>query len=102
MPLAVQKLVVDSFPMPFHVSGKDAMVPGTKLEGAVKISARIDKDGDPMTRQKGDLLAELERVEVGSTDVELSFDHQQEETKTLGGMPRQGMPAGHGMPKGHP
>lgn len=91
--LAVQKLVVDEFPMPFAVSSRDAMMPGMKFEGEVNLSIRLDKDGDPMTRRKGDVFGEALGVKVGSKDVALLLENLQAEDKVLGG-PMQGAPSG--------
>jgi hypothetical protein len=103
--LAVQKLVVEEFPMPFAVSSRDAMIPGMKFEGEVNLSIRLDKDGDPMTRRKGDVFGEVQGVKVGSKDVTLPLETLQTEDKVLGapgGMaPHGGSPHG-GMPAGHP
>lgn len=115
--LAVQKMVVDEFPMPFAVSSRDAMMPGMKFEGEVNLSIRLDKDGDPMTRRKGDVFGEVLGVKVGSKDVALPLENLQAEDKVLGS-PMQGAPGGAsphggmpphggapphgGMPAGHP
>ena len=75
--LAAQKHPVGDFPMPFLLSGRDAMIPGTPFEGMVDITVRIDKDGDAMTRKKGDLFGEAKNVKVGTQNVtipEAPFD----------------------------
>lgn len=107
--LAVQKLVVEDFPMPFAVSSRDAMIPGMKFEGEVNLSIRLDKDGDPMTRRKGDVFGEVLGVKVGSKDVTLPLETLQTEDKVLGapggpgGMPPHGGGNPHGgLPAGHP
>lgn len=112
--LAVQKLVVDEFPMPFAVSSRDAMIPGMKFDGEVNLSIRLDKDGDPMTRRKGDVFGEAVGVKVGSKDVALPLDKLQTEDTMLGapggpgrtpphgGSPHGGAPPHGGMPAGHP
>lgn len=107
--LAVQKLTVDEFPMPFVVSERDAMIPGSKFSGEVNLSVRVDKDGDPMTRRKGDVFGEIQGVKVGTQDVALPLDTLQKEDQTLGGgmgaPPHGGGMPSHGggaMPPGHP
>lgn len=71
-PLAVKRLELGSFPMDFEIGAADAMLPGRPLEGEVQLSARIDRDGNPMTRSPEDLVAEIQgSVRVGAGAVEL-------------------------------
>ena len=56
MILGVKRFEAKSFPLSFELDGRDAMAPGTKFEGKVLISARVDKDGDAMTKNPGDVL----------------------------------------------
>lgn len=104
MLLAVQKHPVGDFPMPFMLSARDAMVPGTPFEGTVNLSVRIDKDGDGMTRKKGDLFGQANGLKVGTQNVTLNVDMVQKEDMVLGGAPGGaapgGMPPGHGAPPG--
>lgn len=44
--MGAQKHPVGDFPMPFSLSSRDAMIPGTPFDGEVNISVRIDSDGD--------------------------------------------------------
>ena len=39
---SVQKLQVIDFPMPFALSSRDAMIPGTAFDGPIAISVRVD------------------------------------------------------------
>jgi cytochrome c-type biogenesis protein CcmH len=100
--LAVQRLQAGDFPMPFTLSSRDAMVPGTPLDGTVSITVRVDKDGDPITRRKGDVFGQASGIKVGSQDVQVSLDTVQKEDVTLNGPVGGAPPAGHGMPPGHP
>jgi hypothetical protein len=100
--LAVQRLQAGDFPMPFALSSRDAMVPGTPFEGEINISVRVDKDGDPITRRKGDVMGQASGVRVGNQDVQVVLDTVLDKDVTLGGM---GMPpgaAGGALPPGHP
>ena len=54
--LAVKRLDAKSFPQPFVVDGRDAMMAGTALSGKVQVTARIDKDGNATTKNPGDLV----------------------------------------------
>ena len=101
--LAVQKHPVGEFPMPFTLSGRDAMIPGTPFEGAITITVRLDKDGDGLTRKKGDLYGQVNGVQVGSQGVTIPLDSVQAEDQTLaGGAVGAGAPAAGGKPPGHP
>jgi hypothetical protein len=98
--LAVQKHPAGSFPMPFTLSGRDAMIPGTAFAGSIDITVRLDKDGDPLTRKKGDMVGQANGVRVGSQDVGIPLDSIQSEDQTLPGPP-PGAVSG-GKPPGHP
>jgi hypothetical protein len=101
--LAVQRMQADVFPMPFTLSNRDAMIPGTPFEGRIAISVRVDKDGDPITRRKGDVFGQANGIAVGTQDVQVSLDTVQKDDVTLGGPTGVGMPAGHGgLPRSHP
>jgi len=82
--LAVQKLRADRFPIPFAISSQDAMIPGIPFEGKVNISVRVDKDGDAMTRKKGDVLGQAKAVKVGTHHVKIVLDELQEQDQTIG------------------
>jgi cytochrome c-type biogenesis protein CcmH len=96
--LAVQRLVAADFPMPFSISGRDAMIPGVPFDGRVSIIVRVDKDGDAMTRRKGDVFGQASNVAVGSQKVVIALDKVQAEDETLGAA---GPPVGV-LPPGHP
>ena len=96
--LAAQRLQADEFPLSFSLSARDAMVPGTAFEGAVNISVRVDKDGDPLTRQRGDVYGQATGVQVGTAGLLISLDSLQREDVTLATGPvldRAGLPPGH-------
>ena len=97
--LAAQRLQADEFPLLFTLSARDAMIPGTAFAGPVTIAVRVDKDGDPLTRQKGDLYGQAMNVPVGTAQLVVSLDSVQSDDVTLGGGPSldQG-----GLPPGHP
>ena len=97
--LAVQKLTAEDFPMPFSISSRDAMIPGIPFEGKMSITVRVDKDGDAMTRRKGDLYGQAEGVKVGSQKVVIPLDKVQTEDQTLG---PPAAATGDMLPAGHP
>lgn len=83
--IAVKKMPATSFPLPFSLSAADMPFQTGAFDGDLTLTARIDKDGDPMTHQKGDVFGTLPKVHVGSRDVKLALDRVQKETESLGG-----------------
>jgi hypothetical protein len=56
MPLAVDRLEAPAaFPQVFALSNQNMMVAGGKIAGNIAITARVDRDGDAMTRVAGDI-----------------------------------------------
>jgi len=72
-PLAVKRLTAGKFPMAFTLDGRDAMMAGTKMSGKVTVSARVDKDGDAMTKNPGDVTGS-KTVSVPANKVVLNLD----------------------------
>jgi hypothetical protein len=72
--LAVKKLTVGQWPQPFKLDGHDAMMVGTQLSGLVIINARVDKDGDAITKNPGDVVGTSRPVEVPASKVVLTLD----------------------------
>jgi hypothetical protein len=85
--IAVQKHPVGQFPMPFTLSGRDSMLPGARFQGKIDITVRVDKDGDGLTRRKGDLFGQANDIPVGTQDLAVSVDTVQTEDQTLAGVP---------------
>ena len=54
-PLAVKRLPVGPFPLEFSLGPADVMMQGRPFEGQITLTARVDRDGDPMTRGEADL-----------------------------------------------
>ncbi len=58
--VAVQRVeAAAAFPMPFQIDGRDAMMAGTQMKGPIYLSARVDKDGDAITKNPGDIIGTL-------------------------------------------
>ena len=104
--VAVKKLPATTFPLEFSMSAADMPFEGAAFDGELTLTARIDQDGDPMTRQKGDVHGTLPKVQVGSKDVRLTIDQLQKEAESLtapsGGPPGAPMMGGSKLPPGHP
>ena len=76
-PLAVRRFDAPSFPLRFEVGPEHVMIPGTTLEGELHLSARLDSDGNPMTRLPGDLQGSAsELISPGAEDVAIVLDER--------------------------
>ena len=70
--IAVQRHVGVKLPMRYEISAKNLMMPGTPFSGPFIVQARIDRDGDPMTKGNDDLYAQAAGpVKGGESDVAL-------------------------------
>ena len=69
MIMAAKKIPVggaSQFPLDFTVTQRDVMMGNTRLAGPVTLSARIDQDGDAISKQAGDIEGEHKgALEVG-------------------------------------
>ena len=74
--VAVVRLAApEKFPLPFTLSGSHTMQPGSGLFGKVRLQARVDKDGDAMSKNPGDVVGEVgDLVEVPASGVVLELD----------------------------
>jgi len=74
--VAVRKMEApEKFPLEFRLEQEHVMMHGRSLAGQVLLSARVDKDGDAMSRGPGDVLAELaEPVTVPAEGVRLELN----------------------------
>jgi hypothetical protein len=69
-PVAVKRFSAGSLPGAFAITAADSML-GQELPERVRIEARLDPDGDPLTRAATDPSARLEDVKLGSTGLRL-------------------------------
>jgi hypothetical protein len=58
-PIAVKKISSFQFPQGFVLNDSNVMIAGHKLEGELEITARLDQDGDAMTRTPGDVSGKV-------------------------------------------
>jgi tetratricopeptide (TPR) repeat protein len=65
-PAAVKRLPVSAFPMTVDLSAADSMM-GQALPEKMRVEARIDSDGDPLTRDPKDPSGSVDRVALGET-----------------------------------
>jgi hypothetical protein len=71
-PLAVKRIENPTFPLEFSLSAADKMAQHTVFEGDVSLNARLDTDGNAMTTEASDYLAE-KPTKVGQTDLVLTL-----------------------------
>jgi cytochrome c-type biogenesis protein CcmH len=75
-PLAVKKIDRPVFPVAYSLGPENVMMQGIPFTGRVSITARLDKDGNPTTRQPGDLTGDYKKnpVAVGSKNIDIVLD----------------------------
>jgi hypothetical protein len=73
-PLAVKRLVAQSWPVTFQLDGRDAMIEGTKMAGKVTVNARVDKDGDAATKTAGDVSGTSRPIALPADQVVITLD----------------------------
>lgn len=74
-PLAVKKLIVGTWPLEYTLDSRDAMLVGTKMEGKVIVTARVDKDGDAITKNPGDVTGQSKAVVPPQKNVVVPLDN---------------------------
>lgn len=74
-PLAVKRIPSPSFPLAFEVGPGDRMIASRPFAGELTLTARLDGDGNAISRQPGDLEGEAPgTVEPGASGVEIVLD----------------------------
>jgi cytochrome c-type biogenesis protein CcmH len=74
-PLAVKRIVDPEFPLDFEIGPGDRMIEQMPFAGRLRLSARLDSDGNATTRSAGDLQGSLEApVEPGAEGVRIRID----------------------------
>jgi cytochrome c-type biogenesis protein CcmH len=69
-PVAAKRLPAERFPMPFAVGPADSMM-GQALPERLRVDARVDGDGDPMTRDPADPTGSADDVRLGAGGLRL-------------------------------
>ena len=76
-PLAVLRIPSPDFPLAFSIGPKNVMIPTMQFAGEISLSARLDADGNAMTRGAGDISsAVIESLEPGATGVTLTLSER--------------------------
>ncbi len=75
-PAAVKKIERPVFPLTYSIGPENSMMQGVPLSGKLNILIRLDKDGNPMTHQPGDMVGEYKKnpVAVGAHNVDIVLD----------------------------
>ena len=74
-PLAVKRLPPGPFPVSFRIGPSDVMIQGREFAGPVTLSARLDRDGNPLTRGRDDLSGSVPTpVAPGSNGVSIVLE----------------------------
>jgi tetratricopeptide (TPR) repeat protein len=71
-PAAVKRIASPTFPLDIDLSAADSMM-GQPLPATVRIEARIDSDGDPLTKNPSDPHASQDGVATNGTKVSLAL-----------------------------
>ena len=76
-PIAVTRVISPRFPVSYELSADDVMIPTMSFSGELQISARLDGDGNAMSRAAGDLKgAARSTATPGTSGVDFSLDQQ--------------------------
>jgi hypothetical protein len=74
-PVAVERIAAPSFPLDFSLGPEDRMIQTLPFAGELQISARLDADGNALSRQPGDLEGRSAgAVAPGATGVAVVLD----------------------------
>jgi hypothetical protein len=71
-PIAVKRLGAVEFPYAFELTEENKMMAGTNFAGDVYLTIRLDQDGNPLSRQAGDMGVAVE-TKVGETKLDLTL-----------------------------
>jgi cytochrome c-type biogenesis protein CcmH len=74
-PLAVKRVESPLFPMDFTIGPDDRMIKAMPFAGPLQLSARLDADGNAMTRAPGDLQGQTPAPhQPGESDIAIVID----------------------------
>ena len=76
-PLAVLRIPNPDFPLDFSIGPENVMIPTMQFAGPISLSARLDADGNAMTRGAGDISSPvLEGLEPGAAGVRITLSER--------------------------
>jgi len=71
-PLAVLRIPSPDFPLEFSIGPENVMIPSLQFAGPISLSARLDEDGNAMTRGAGDISSATEEsLSPGETGIKI-------------------------------
>jgi hypothetical protein len=71
-PLAVIRVADPTFPYAFSIGPNNVMIPSMRFEGEISLSARLDADGNAMTRGSEDISSPtVSSLAPGATGVRI-------------------------------
>jgi hypothetical protein len=70
-PLAVKNFSDPVLPVDFQMSQQNVMIPSNHFEGNLTITARFDKDGNPLSVNPGDISADMQKIPVGTRNIKI-------------------------------
>ena len=74
-PTAVKRIPSPRFPMAFSIGPEDRMIDSIPFDGPFQITARLDTDGNAMTREAGDLEGQApEPIAPGTQGLTITLD----------------------------
>lgn len=74
-PLAVQRIPEPRFPLEFEIGPKDRMIQQLPFVGPLRLTARVDGDGNATSREPGDLVgASPAEVQPGDSGIVITID----------------------------
>jgi hypothetical protein len=74
-PTAVRRIASPVFPLDFEIGPADRMMEGVPFEGPLQLTARVDADGNAMTRNPGDLQgSSAPDLSPGARGIEIVID----------------------------
>lgn len=73
-PVLVKKIHPVKFPLDFALTGQNRMFQGLPVPYEMNVSARLDQDGDAISKSLGDLTGKLDGVKRGAKSLQLVLD----------------------------
>lgn len=80
-PVLVKKIHPVVLPANFKLTGGDTMMAGREMPASFHLSARLDQDGDAISRTPGDLTGMVAKIDRGASEIELVLSELIEEPK---------------------
>jgi len=75
-PLAVLRIPGPAFPVEFEIGQDNVMIPGLRFEGPVALTARLDADGNAMTRAPDDIQGAAPGPVLPGGEAEIVLDQR--------------------------